>query len=415
MRNIFDQYTQPENKLTHALISTLANDRSLIRPFLRWLGVRPLPQLKNLQLTEQQVPGEPVPAEEGESKGLPDGCIYDETNQTAVLFEAKVGSHVGVGQLRRHLRTAERYGYNVTALIVIDVDGAVGGLPDGCIATTWREIYAWFRSNASESFWARTYTSYVEKFEADMIARDYAIRGTLTMFDGLRFDDDNPYTYREAKRLLKLMGDALQTRKDLLALGVDPQGERRPTISGRAAELVWDFLPMIGARGRSSFTAHPHLTLGITGKHAEAALTIPNGIAGGFRTRLKNLGRDGFDELLKTIAANLDRVLKKSPASTPLALLLQRHFKSQRSSGAVDGRMHFDLRTLRRVKGSRVKYQPQWSWLAYELLTNKRSNLQFQITMQFNYNCPRVRSVEVLDLYAESWKAMTPMLEFAAE
>ena len=29
MRNVFDQYQQPENRLTHAVISTLNHDRSL--------------------------------------------------------------------------------------------------------------------------------------------------------------------------------------------------------------------------------------------------------------------------------------------------------------------------------------------------------------------------------------------------
>ncbi len=48
-----------------------------------------------------------------------------------------------------------------------------------------------------------------------MIARDYAIRGTITMFDGICFDEDNPYTHAEAKRLIRLLGDELQSRPEL--------------------------------------------------------------------------------------------------------------------------------------------------------------------------------------------------------
>ena len=40
LRNVFDQFSQPENRLTHALVCTLSNERALIRPFLRWLGVK---------------------------------------------------------------------------------------------------------------------------------------------------------------------------------------------------------------------------------------------------------------------------------------------------------------------------------------------------------------------------------------
>ena len=39
MRNIFDQYEQPENRLTHALVTTLDQDRALLGPLLRWLPV----------------------------------------------------------------------------------------------------------------------------------------------------------------------------------------------------------------------------------------------------------------------------------------------------------------------------------------------------------------------------------------
>jgi len=38
MRNIFDQYTHPENRLTHALMSSLAADPELLRSFVRWAG-----------------------------------------------------------------------------------------------------------------------------------------------------------------------------------------------------------------------------------------------------------------------------------------------------------------------------------------------------------------------------------------
>ena len=88
MRNLYDQYDQPENKLTHALVSTLANDRKLLRPFLRWLGAANTPPLKALHIVEQQVPGVRTSGEEAESKGLPDTCIHD-AEGWAVLIEAK--------------------------------------------------------------------------------------------------------------------------------------------------------------------------------------------------------------------------------------------------------------------------------------------------------------------------------------
>ena len=41
MRNLFDQYDQPENRLSHALAVCLHEDRTLLRGFLAWIGAKP--------------------------------------------------------------------------------------------------------------------------------------------------------------------------------------------------------------------------------------------------------------------------------------------------------------------------------------------------------------------------------------
>ena len=38
MRNVFDQYKQPENRLTHALVSSLSEDSNLLKNFVRWIA-----------------------------------------------------------------------------------------------------------------------------------------------------------------------------------------------------------------------------------------------------------------------------------------------------------------------------------------------------------------------------------------
>ncbi len=44
MRNVFDQYTQAENQLTHALACSLHEDQALLREFVRWLRGQEAPQ-----------------------------------------------------------------------------------------------------------------------------------------------------------------------------------------------------------------------------------------------------------------------------------------------------------------------------------------------------------------------------------
>ena len=57
MRNIFDQYSQPENKLTHALACCLHEDGDLLREFAGWLSPRSVPEGR-LRIVEQTLPHE---------------------------------------------------------------------------------------------------------------------------------------------------------------------------------------------------------------------------------------------------------------------------------------------------------------------------------------------------------------------
>lgn len=277
----------------------------------------------------------------------------------------------------------------------------------------WRSLWSWFRRQSDRSFWARQLVNYMQAFENHMIARDYSIRGTITMFDGLHFDDDDPYTYREGRRLIRLLGDQLQNRKDLhTKLRVDPNGARRPAITGRGGSGVWDFLPLRVARGASMFTQYPHLTIGINESFASASITVPNGVRTRIRNRLYKCDHDTFCQLMRDIFDRLEPLRKKSKQLRVVAYALQRHYRSQRSMGIEDGRIRADLRTLVRQKSSEgVKFQPQWIEAIHALLANKRSNIQFGISAEFSYDCPIIRSAKASDLFAEAWIGMTPLLD----
>lgn len=411
MRNIFDQYTQPENRLTHALASTLAHDRKLIRPFLRWLGVRDIPPLHTLRLDEQCVPGDVVTHEDDESDGLPDMCIHDDL-EWVVLFEAKVQAKVSKGQLARHIKTTTNQGYKVALLVVLAVDAQKGTYDTGQKHVLWQDIYAWFRHRGPKSLWARQFTDYMQVFENNMIAKDYSIRGTITMFDGLHFDGDTPYNYREGKRLIRLLGDKLQARSDLRKLGVNPRGKRRKAITGRGGDRVWDYLPLRAASHSTQFTSFPHLTIDIGRDCVSAAITVPHGVKGGFRSKLRKGGPEGFTKLLLDVHRRLGPTLKRSRDAKPIAYAVQRHFKSQRSLGITDGLVRFDLRTMSKDKSGRVKNQPQWVDAMYNLLANKQSNIQFGLVVEFSYACPIIRSAKATDLFARTWIAQKPLLKF---
>ncbi|MFW6106949.1 MAG: hypothetical protein ACOC8H_02190 [bacterium] len=413
MRNVFDQYSQPENRLTHAFASILQNDRKLIRPFLKRFVANDVPRLKGLRITEQQVPGESAPLDEDEAQGRPDACIYTDEGW-ATVFECKIQAGFNAKQLRRHCSTAQRYGFENPYLVVVAVDQPQAKLPAGTITLRWRDIYAWFSGRALRSPWARMFVNYMHVFESKMLAREYDVRGTLTMFDGVRFDEDNPYTYREGKRLLRLLTDELRQRKALIQkIGIDPEGAGRGAITGRRQDRVWDFIPLRVARTAASHTCYPHLTLGITNADVIAAVTIPNSIRGGFRTRLRKLGIAGFGRLIGDVEKRLRPVLRRSKGAKPMLYLHQRHFKSQASPGITDGRLDVDLRCLTEGVPRGPKRQPKWLEAAYDVYTHKRSNIQMGVEVHFPHTCPVVRSRSLTKLFEDTWLASNPMLSFA--
>jgi hypothetical protein len=322
-----------------------------------------------------------------------------------------VQAPVSSDQIRRHRETAARHGYSRSHVVVIAVDEAKPEPADARVS--WREVYQWFSRRSGQSYWAKQFIEYMRIFEAKMLAKGYEIRGTLTVFDGIQFDETSPYHYQEAKRLLKLVLDDLQQRKDLLALGVDPKGSRRPAITGRHEGKVWDFLPMVSANDGEPFTASPHLTAAVNQSGAVAALTVPNGIKGGFRTRLRDIGSEGFLQLARTLNTRLGKVRQRSNGSQAMLYAIQRHYKSQRSVANVDARLDADLRTLVEAGADGVKYQPEWIEAIYHVLVNKHSNVQLGVEMTFRYDCPIIRSSKALDLFADTWKALKPLLEFA--
>lgn len=414
MRNIFDQYSQPENRLTHALVCTLNADRSLIRPFLRWAGAKQIPKLKELRITQQQVPGEMIPGDEEDSSGLPDACIFTDDGWV-MLIEAKVQAGIVRSQIDRHFATAKRYGFESPYLVLLSVDRSSSArLPKQTSHRFWRDLYCWLRERSRTSHWARTLAEYMEAFESRMIADNYSIRGTLTMFDGLRFDSDNPYTYREGKRLIRLLGDELRKRKDLQRIGMDPKGAGRPAITGQDSTRVWDVLPLKVARGHPFFK-FPHLTMAIARDWTSVSITVPNAVRGGLRSKLRKRGEDSFFQLLQDVERRLRPLVARSKGARPLFRAMQRHYRSQRSEATVDAKLEADIRTVVSGRRKAPKYQPEWGRSVYEVITHKQSNIQLQLNLELSYACPIVRSQRAVDLFAEGWIAMSPIIDFILE
>ncbi len=419
LRNVFDQYSQPENQLTHALATALYEDERLLRRFVRDVaGIRgALPS--GLEIVEQCLPGEhPVDEEDDRAKGLPDACIHD-GDSWALLIESKVASPLTRDQLDRHMATARRRGLTEIVMMVITVDDHPVRLAAGTIDERWSAIYAWLRRQR-DSEWARRAADFMEVAEARWSGGVYLKEGTLTEFAGFPFGPGNEYNYPEAKRVLRLAMQELRGRRELeRKLDADLAAEGRSAITGKAASAVWDFIPLRGARANDAFTKRPHLTLSIESDSVTAFITLPNGMATSLRRNLIDLGEEGFLEVVGKVEANLRGVLRQVPDAVPWFRALQRHYRSQRAVPTVDADLQFDLRTaVSRGKAkarSRVSVQSQWLRAAFDVCAHRRSNYQIQIGARFPFGAgaTKLGTRDATVLVSDAWIACKPILRAA--
>ena len=410
MRNIFDQYSQPENRVTHALMTALNEDRRLLGAFLADI-TRQAPGKKDgpLQITEQSYPGataEELDEGEMERRGIPDAWITA-GSAWCLIIENKVLGTPSVDQLRRHLATARRLGFDTPKALLISARPPGGELPDGVSAATWNSIYVWLQGQAARSQWAHRVAAYLEVMEARLTDSGQMDSGTLTAFNGFRFGDGNAFSYLEGKRVLHLAINELRGRPDLDAIGVDRERPGRKAIRGQAQ--VWDYLAFAASDEKKGFTANPHLSLVVDGAGVRAMVTLPDQ-ARVSRRRLTGLAANDFRGLIDQVADNMRPVLASCPGMEPRLRAVQRHWINQARPPFVDAEVDVDLRTRRRVSEA-VKAQPEWIDSVFEVLCNKNSNVEVQVGARFPYGtCEAIRLPEAVDHVAAAWIACKPYL-----
>lgn len=406
MRNLFDQYEQPENRLTHALAVCLYEERTLLRDFVSWLGITVPASAGTLLIHEQGLPGDPPEDEQdAEPKGLPDIVIHDDRSW-CLLIESKVQARLTEDQLHRHERTLARRGFTASHRVTFTKTSTP---MRRTITRTWASLYEWLGGRRPRSEWADRLRQYLRVAEVRLAREGYLTEGTLTRFDGFPFSEENPYTYGEAKRLLRLALAELKKDRRLRKLGMDPRAEGRPAITGRRATVVWDCLPL-AKRPRGAFTRHPHLTLAVHSDHLEVSVTIPNAVAGPVRARLRALDAKDFIALNAAILRRARPLLKKGAEIR--AYVLQRHYASQRSPAVTDATLSFRLETSQLKRSHGVKPQAEWARTFAELARNKRSNIQFQYRFEFGWGeTPGLDTRRSLKLIVDAWTALRPLLD----
>lgn len=400
MRNIFDQFTVPENRLTHALMTALDCDRTLLRDFLQQIAPpMPAPRPTDIEITVQSLPGRQreVDGATADKRGIPDAWLTA-ADEWCLIVECKLLGEVDQDQLTRHRLAARRLNFATPRLLVIVAQGSRDLLAPADRLVEWSTVYQWLKTHVDRSQWARWTAEYLEVLEAKMIEEGRFHYGSLTIFAGIPFSKDVPFNYLEAKRLLRLATAKLRQRPDLVEqLGVAPDLLGRGKIKDDA-EAVWDVLRLEQSRGSKQFNDCPHLTLGIRPEALEAMLTLPHES----RKRLPPVDFEQFRRHVRVVLEAMLPLLDACPGAQPRLRAQQRHWDPRGKPAVIDAVIDFDLRAL---DGSgKVKAQPQWLAAAFDAFANKSANIELQIGACFPYShCDAVRDPSVLDAVAKAW------------
>ncbi len=406
MRNVFDQYSQPENRVTHALMTALNEDRNLLSEFLEEIAGRSPPTNTDpLLVTEQSYPGSVESNEMGKEKlGIPDAWITA-GDDWCLVIENKVLSTPSTDQLHRHLATARRLGFTTPKLLLLTADRSSKNLPKGVKTIRWATVYEWLQGRLSRSKWAGRLAAYLEVMEARLTDLEQMESGTLTAFNGFRFGEDKTFNELEGKRILRLAMEELRKRTDLPSeIDINPKLPGKKAITG-----TWDILPFSSSEGARRFNHRPHCNLHIGSSAVSAMVILPNNARPSLR-RLISLGEMSFFNMVDEVLENMLPLLSTWVGMEPRMVVSQRHWRVRSGPPIYDANIEMDLRT-HSDDGDAVKFQPQWVDSVFNVLKNKNSNLELQIGAKFPYSrCKAIRESDALDLVAATWIACKPYI-----
>lgn len=408
MRNIFDQYSEYENKLTHSLMSCLNEDRNLLNSFFELIKFKPkITESSEIIINEQSLPDQELifnKDEEEDNKRLPDGIIYDKKNSDGnnkwiVIIESKISkgdSELGglcPNQLKGHLQTVIRRGYSESKIVGITITlkmpnkESKESFNGKWKHLTWKEIYGWGVSNHSKSKWAKHLTSYFEVIERKMISeeKNNLVGSVLTMFTGIPFHKEE-YSDYQAKRIINLLMDKLES-KDLKKHGLCVgDGLKKKKNTG-----TWNII-MFEKFRNNDHTKVPHCTFAILRDKLGCYVTIPDKAKVEFRYLFKKDKWDKFKQIIEGVVGNMTEKFSDEPGMRPVIKIIQRRYIN-RTSEFREAELILDMRTAFPNKKKRnpdkrnpvIKSQPEWLSSVFEVMTNKKANIQFQIGVEFPY------------------------------
>lgn len=417
--NAFDQYSQAENRLTHALGVTLERSKEFRAVFLKELAGNPRIN-RDAQVTLQMAQG--TVEVNGEKCGIPDLAIIDDYDN-AIIVEAKLGASLAWQQLASHEHRADRNGVSVAAALAItgrDKDGATllqwqkdKRFRHPWRHVTWQEVYRLACHNVGINPWVKELRDYMQIMATSLDEVEMGADVKIIEFTGVTKEMQENYTPALAKRLLRSLMDELRADKAFLKdIGI-PTGQSRARKAIKTGMRVWDLLSPVA--GDENFTHGHHFTVGIAPERLEAMLTIPDKAIRKLIKFAQSVTAEEFAAIMNSFTDTLAKADIIEAGGKPVINIVQRRYKGM-NLHAVDGHAEFDPRLWAGTTGDKkdpaIRPQPEWLSFCQQLISNKDSNIQFQIGLRFPYDsCPATHGRAAIDLVKNTFRAVMPLVK----
>ena len=377
---LYDQYSNAENRLTHALLHTIGSSPFLFSRFLKnIIGISDNLSGGIFDISTQKVPFSHGDDDQEKVESIPDAWIINEQKGIGIAIEVKdIKNNIRIGQLTKHASRIQNYNKQYLLVITPDLKRPVkiDALKRkekqklNIVWCSWNQIYQWLSKVQKSQLSKRKKDEFLLKSMREYLDRRREVLG----FQGIKFDKD--FNVNEAKIILNAEMEELEqfvknTFKDLV--------RRRPAITTFSQESVWDCFGV-----EDGFTSDLHLTIGINETYHEISLVVPNASKKPWQ-RLKEIFSDPKEE------ENLFSILINLRKEVPHLYLefIQRHFIAQKI-GIRDGFMEFNIDTMgKKFKNKKTKAKEFSIWypaIKSAVLNKSKINGQIMFKARFFYN-----------------------------
>jgi hypothetical protein len=377
---LYDQYSNDENRLTHALLHTIGSSNWILTRFLKNIvAIKELSLSGTFEISTQKIPLSHGDKDPIQVESVPDAWIIDEKSSLGIAIEVKdLKNKLGLVQLRSHIKRIK--GYDNPHLLAITPDlqkpDKITELQQkksknlNVVWQSWGGIYKWLTSLQTKKLSKNT----KEEFLVSSMLQFLERRRNVLGFQGIYFT--NIFNVSEAKDILNSEMELIEPTVRKLYRDLT---RRRPAITTISQESVWDCFGV-----EKGFTKDVHISFSIRENFHQISLIIPNSAKEPWK-RLKIIFSD--KKLENKLMLILQRLRKRVPH-----LYVQfhhRHFRAQRY-GVTDGLLEFNIDTLGKPfkkQKSTVKEFPLWfDAIKSAIEKKKKINGQIMFGVRFYFN-----------------------------